>query len=147
MRLTRLTIANFRNLDGVDIPLAGSPVVVGENRVGKSNLVHAIRLVLDPGLSNAARRLGRDDFSDHLGDEPTASGAEIRVTLEVEDFGDDPGLMAALRHAVVSGSPMRARLTYRFGPRELEEGEEALSPEAYGWSIYGGGDDEPRRIP
>lgn len=38
IRLTRLTIKNFRNLDGVDIPLVGGPVVVGENRVGKSNL-------------------------------------------------------------------------------------------------------------
>ncbi len=147
MRLTHLTVTNFRNLDGVDIPLAGSPVVVGENRVGKSNLVHAIRLVLDPSLSNAARWLRREDFSDHLGDDPMASGTEIRVSLEVEDFGDDPGLMATLHHAVVSGNPLRARLTYRFGPRELEEDEEGLSAEAYGWSIYGGEDDEARRIP
>jgi hypothetical protein len=71
MRLTYLSITNFRNLDGVEIPLAGSPVVVGENRVGKTNLVHAIRLVLDPSLSNSARWLQIDDFSDHLGDDPT----------------------------------------------------------------------------
>ena len=147
MRLTHLTVTNFRNLDGIDIPLAGSPVVVGENRVGKSNLVHAIRLVLDPSLSNAARWLRSEDFSDHLGEDPMASGTEIRVSLEIEDFGDDPGLMATLRHAVVSGDPLRARLTYRFGPRELEEGEEGLSADAYGWTIYGGEDDEPRRIP
>jgi putative ATP-dependent endonuclease of OLD family len=147
MRLTHLTITNFRNLDGVDIPLAGSPVVVGENRVGKSNLVHAIRLVLDPSLTNAARWLRTEDFSEHLGDDPMALGTEVRVSLELEDFGDDPGLMATLRHAVVSGDPVRARLTYRFGPRDLEEGEEDLSADAYGWSIYGGEDDDPRRIP
>jgi predicted ATPase len=35
MRLSRLTISNFRNLDGVDIPLIGGPVIVGENRGGK----------------------------------------------------------------------------------------------------------------
>jgi putative ATP-dependent endonuclease of OLD family len=46
MRLTRLTIKNFRNLDGVNISLVGG-VIGGENRVGKSNPVHAIRLVLD----------------------------------------------------------------------------------------------------
>jgi superfamily I DNA/RNA helicase len=34
-----------------------------ENRVGKSNLLHAIRLVLDPSLSNAARWLRREDFN------------------------------------------------------------------------------------
>lgn len=147
MRLTRLTISNFRNLDGIDIPLAGSPVVVGENRVGKSNFVFAIRLVLDPSLSNAARGLRMEDFSESLGDDPIGSGEEIRVSLELEDFGDDAGLMAALRHAVVAGDPLRARVSYRFGPRELEEDEEELSADAYGWSIYGGEDDEPRRIP
>jgi putative ATP-dependent endonuclease of OLD family len=148
MRLTHLTIENFRNLDGLNVPLAGSPVVVGENRTGKSNLVQAIRLVLDPSLSNAARWLTKDDFSSHLGADPMATGAQIRVSLDVEDFEDDPGLMATLRHAIVAGSPLTARLTYRFGPRELEDGEEGLSPDAYGWSIYGGDDDdEPRRIP
>ena len=147
MRLTRLTISNFRNLDGVDVPLAGSPVIVGENRAGKSNLVYAIRLVLDPSLSNAARWLGPEDFSDSLGDDPMGASEEIIVSLQLEDFGDDPGLMATLRHAITDGEPLRARVTYRFGPRGLEEGEEALSHDAYGWSIYGGLDEEQRRIP
>jgi putative ATP-dependent endonuclease of OLD family len=150
MRLTRLTIKNFRNLDGVDIPLIGGPVIVGENRVGKSNLVHAIRLVLDSSLSSNARRLRAEDFSAHLGLDPMADGAEIRVSVELEDFGEDGGLMAALRHAIVSGDPLRARITYRFGPgelEELEEREEAFSPDAYQWSIYGREDENPQRIP
>jgi putative ATP-dependent endonuclease of OLD family len=147
MRLTRLTITNFRNLDGVDIPLGDGAVVVGENRVGKSNLVHAIRLVLDSSLSNAARRLRTEDFSGHLGADPMANGAEIRISVEIEDFGDDGRLMAVLRHAVISGDPLRARITYRFGPGELEEDEQALSADAYGWTIYGRDDDDPRRIP
>jgi putative ATP-dependent endonuclease of OLD family len=150
MRLTRLTIKNFRNLDGVDIPLVGGPVIVGENRVGKSNLVHAIRLVLDSSLSNKGRRLRAEDFSEYLGLDPIADGAEIRISVELEDFGEDGGLMAALRHAIVSGDPVRARITYRFGPGELEElqeGDEAFSPDAYQWSIYGREDENPRRIP
>src|SRR5687768_15318043 len=127
MRLTRLTIRNFRNLDGVDVPLDGSPLVVGENRVGKSNLVHAIRLVLDPSLSNAARWLSGEDFSESLGEDPITAGEEITISLEVKDFGDDPGLMATLRHAIVDGDPLRARITFRFGPRDFEEeGEEEL---------------------
>jgi putative ATP-dependent endonuclease of OLD family len=153
MRLTRLTIQNFRNLDGVDIPLVGSPVIVGENRVGKSNLVHAIRLVLDSSLSNAARRLRAEDFSDHLGPDPMAEGAEIRISIEIEDFGDDGRLMAVLRHAIVSGEPVCARVTFRFGPGELaqsdeeDEDETELSADAYSWAIYGRSDEEPRRIP
>jgi putative ATP-dependent endonuclease of OLD family len=150
MRLTRLTIKNFRNLDGMDIPLVGGPVIVGENRVGKSNLVHAIRLVLDSSLGNAARWLRTEDFSEHIGPDPMGNGAEIRISVELEDFGEDGGLMAALRHAIISGDPLRARITYRFGPGELEElgeGEEAFSRDAYQWTIYGREDENPQRIP
>jgi putative ATP-dependent endonuclease of OLD family len=150
MRLTRLTIKNFRNLDGVAVPLVRSPVIVGENRVGKTNLVHAIRLVLDTSLSNAARRLRTEDFSDYLGPDPMSDGAEVHIAIEIEDFGEDGRLMAALRHAIVSGDPMRARINYRFGPGELardEEEEQELSADAYKWAIYGRDDEDPRRIP
>jgi putative ATP-dependent endonuclease of the OLD family len=129
MRLTRLTIKNFRNLDGVDIPLVGGPVVVGENHVGKSNLVHAIRLVLDSSLSSKARWLRTEDFSEHLGLDPIGDGAEIRISVEIEDFGEDGGLMAALRHAIVSGDPVRRRRVRRLAaPDALERS--ALRPRA-----------------
>ena len=42
-----IRIENFRNFAELDVELAGSVVVVGENRVGKSNLVHALRLIFD----------------------------------------------------------------------------------------------------
>lgn len=144
MRMTRLAIKNFRNLDGIDVALVGSPVVVGENRVGKSNLVHAIRLILDPSLGSNLRKLRPEDFSDHLGPDPIASGEEILISIEVEDF-DDPPIKAVLAHAIIAGDPVRARLTYRFGPRELEDDEEP-HPDAYGWSIYGGFDEDPKPI-
>ena len=48
MRLSRLQIENFRNFDSVDIRLSDHAIFVGENKVGKSNLIHAVRLVLDP---------------------------------------------------------------------------------------------------
>ncbi len=46
MYLSRIRIENFRNFSLLDIALAGNVVVVGENRVGKSNLMYALRLVL-----------------------------------------------------------------------------------------------------
>jgi putative ATP-dependent endonuclease of OLD family len=147
VRLARIAVTNFRNLDGVDLVLAGSPVIVGENRSGKSNLVYAIRLVLDPGLPNSARMLTVEDFTDTLGSDPMGDGAEILISLELEDFGEDAGIMAALRHAIVSGDPLRARMTYRFGPGEIAAEEGDPRPDAYVWSIYGGPDARPRRIP
>jgi putative ATP-dependent endonuclease of OLD family len=45
MHLSRIKILNFRNFANLDVRLAGNVVVVGENRVGKSNLLHALRLM------------------------------------------------------------------------------------------------------
>jgi putative ATP-dependent endonuclease of OLD family len=53
MELSRISISNFRNFSAIDVSLAGSVVVVGENRVGKSNLLYALRLLLDPTLPTA----------------------------------------------------------------------------------------------
>lgn len=144
MRLSRLHVTNFRNLADVDIPLSGGAVIVGENRSGKSNLLHAIRLVLDPSLSSAQRKLTSDDFAESLGSDPMGDGCAIEVSIEVEDFEDDEGLVATLASALISGDPMRARLTYRYGPREEQEADDDVVP-AYDWTIYGG-DDESRRI-
>lgn len=141
MRLARVQVKNFRNLRDVDFSLAGGVVIVGENRAGKSNLIHAIRLVLDPSLSSLQRSLTREDFSEGLGPDPMAEGVEIEVSIELEEFDDDAGLVATLHPALVAGDPMRARLTYRFGPRDdgTDDG-----PPNYSWSIYGGGDPERR---
>jgi putative ATP-dependent endonuclease of OLD family len=62
MKLTRIYIRNFRNFREVDITLEGNAVIVGENRVGKSNLLYALRLIFDPTLPDSARQLGQGDF-------------------------------------------------------------------------------------
>lgn len=64
MFLSKLIIRNFRNFSDVTIPLAGNVVLLGENRVGKSNLLYAVRLVLDPTLPDSARQLKLSDFWD-----------------------------------------------------------------------------------
>ena len=55
MKLTRICIRNFRNFSEIDIALDGDVVIVGENRVGKSNLLYALRLIFDPSLPDSAR--------------------------------------------------------------------------------------------
>jgi len=137
VKLSRLQVTNFRNLEAVDIPLTGGAVIVGENRSGKSNLLHALRLVLDPSLSSIQRTLTSEDFSESLGRDPMGAGRTIEVSIQIEDFDDDEGLVAALAGALVSGDPIRARLTYRFAPRDDREDIEVP---AYEWSIFGGND-------
>ena len=48
MYLSRIKIKNFRNFSDLDVGLAGNIVVVGENRVGKTNLLYALRLIFTP---------------------------------------------------------------------------------------------------
>jgi putative ATP-dependent endonuclease of the OLD family len=36
MRLSKLSIRNFRNFRAVDIPLSGNAVFLGENRLGRA---------------------------------------------------------------------------------------------------------------
>ncbi len=64
MRLNKLSIRNFRNFQSIDIALSGNVVLLGQNRVGKSNLLFAIQLILDPTLPDSARQLKLIDFWD-----------------------------------------------------------------------------------
>ncbi|MFN7307801.1 MAG: AAA family ATPase, partial [Acetobacteraceae bacterium] len=50
MYLSRIMIKNFRNFCDLDVTLNGNVVIVGENRVGKSNLLFGLRLIFDPSL-------------------------------------------------------------------------------------------------
>ena len=59
MYRSRIRVENFRNFSKFDVQLSGNVVVVGENRVGKSNLLDALRLLFDPTLPDSARQLGR----------------------------------------------------------------------------------------
>jgi putative ATP-dependent endonuclease of the OLD family len=146
MQLDRLRVRNFRNLADLDVPLSPGTVVVGENRAGKSNLVHALRLVLDASLPNSDRQLRAEDFWDGLSDgsagwDPMAEGAVIDVTVEMSAFDDDPVLLAVLGDALISEDPVRARLTFRFAPRPTPSGEDPGSA-GYEWRIFGGEDED-----
>ncbi|MEZ5832913.1 MAG: AAA family ATPase [Dongiaceae bacterium] len=116
MRISRVKISNFANFSEIDVETGESIVIVGENKVGKSNFVRALQLILDPGLSERDRQLVLEHFWDGLGEDKL--GETIEVAVELTDFTDDPRLMAHLNDCVVDpGPPMVARLTYRFQPK------------------------------
>ena len=124
--IDRVTIRNFRNLANVDLRLPPGTVLVGENWSGKSNLIYAIRLVLDPILSGVDRQLSRDDFRDGLsggtdGWDPIAAGETAEISIEIVDFVNEPAIATALSDALVAADPPRAPLTCRFAPVEGQE--------------------------
>ena len=116
MHISRIEIRNFRNFKHLDLDLGPNAVVIGANRVGKSNLIHALRLVLDPTLPDSARYLRAEDFWDGL-PQPFA-GAEITVSVEISDFEGNTDAMALLQGALIQITPPIARLTYVFRPKQ-----------------------------
>jgi putative ATP-dependent endonuclease of OLD family len=146
--IDHIAVRNFRNLANVDLQLLPGTVLVGENRSGKSNLIHALRLVLDPTLSSADRQLGRDDFWDGLSDgtddwDPMAARDVIEVSIDIIDFADEPAVLAALCNALVTEDPPRARLTYRFAP---VDDEASGGKPKYRGKVFGG-DNEEQLVP
>lgn len=136
MRISRVIIKNFRNFRHLDVKLADHSVFLGENKVGKTNLLFAVRLILDPSLPDSMRRLRLDDFWDGL-PRPLTLEDVIEVTLEFRGFDKSENLLAVLADHLVKPDPMVARITYRFQP--LPNLKEPPRSEAdYEFVIFGG---------
>ncbi|KOG01261.1 putative nucleoside triphosphate hydrolase domain-containing protein [Pseudomonas syringae pv. aceris] len=135
MQLTRVAIRNFRNFKDLDVPLSGNIVVVGENRVGKSNLLYALRLLLDPSLADSARQLGQGDFWDGLG-EPLED-EKITILIEIQGFEEDVDLLAMLTDYRLDDDADTVRLTYELRPLP-NLGRFPASDEDYEFICFGG---------
>ncbi|MFF4590448.1 ATP-dependent endonuclease [Streptomyces sp. NPDC001388] len=121
LHISRIEIRNFRNFQHLVIDnFPAHAVIVGENGVGKSNLLEAIRLVLDPSLSDARRLLREEDIWEG---HPTglSGGAEVTIIVDLQGYDSDDDAKGVLSTATVDFAPYTARLTYRFAPRtEIE---------------------------
>jgi putative ATP-dependent endonuclease of OLD family len=158
LHIARVEVENYRNFHLLDLdPFPPAAVIVGENNVGKSNLLRALQLILDPDLPDSARRLRPEDvYEGHPGG--LAAGVTVRVAVELDGFADDEAAMAVLAKSLMRLDPPRARVEYVFAPRqpapagageigtlaeavafpETGEGASGLRPEDYDWQIRGG---------
>lgn len=141
MYLSRIRISNFRNFSELDVVLGGNVVVVGENRIGKSNLLYALRLIFDPALPDSSRQLNLSDFWDGL--KTPSTDDKIVVSVEIEDFEDDLDILALLTDFRLNDDPDTVRLTYEFRPRADLDGDPA-SDDDYDFICYGGEDEAKR---
>ena len=138
MHISRVVIRNFANFEELDIRTGEDMVIVGENKVGKSNFLRAIQLVLDPSLSERDRRLGLEHFWDGLGD--AKLGSVIEVSLEFTERAEDARLLRHLADCIVDvGPPFVGRVTYRYQPKPDLKGD-PTSMADYEYVIFGGVD-------
>jgi len=136
VRLSRLKIRNFRNFRNLDVSLGPDLVIVGENGVGKSNLIHALRLLIDPTLPDSARQLKDEDFWDGLS-RPLKAADRITISVDLVDFDKDADQLAILSDHLVSSDPVTARLTYVFQKAEKVKGDPKKEAD-YEFTCFGG---------
>lgn len=142
MRISRIGITNFRNFADLDVCLGEHAVIVGENKIGKSNLLHALRLILDPSLPDSVRKLREEDFWDGL-PRPLTKDHRITVSIDIADFEDNENQLAILAEHLVEPDPMVARLTYVWQPLPGLDGDPAKDSD-YEFFVYGGDRTENR---
>lgn len=89
MHLSKIKIKNFRNLREIDIDLkSGLNVIVGENNIGKTNLLTAVRAALNSFVSYGdSVRLNRDDIN--IGDDGKPSNSPIVIDLYFSNLTED----------------------------------------------------------
>lgn len=134
MRISRIQIQNFRNFHNLDLKLSDDAVIVGENKIGKSNLIYALRLILDPSLPDSARQLKEEDFWDGLA-RPLTKDDVITVSVEFADFEDNLKYLATLGECPISAEPMVSRLTYVFGAIGAQD-DDPIKESDYDFYIY-----------
>lgn len=135
MYLKNLIIQNFRNFESIDIPLSSNLVLLGENRVGKSNLLFAMRLVIDQTLPDSARQLRISDFWDGC---DLSKKPQIEIHLDFTDFEDDLYLTALLTDYRLAHDHKTIRLSYVFRCKAEITGL-PTSSEDFEFIVYGGG--------
>ncbi len=114
MRLSRIVIRGFRNFQHLDVEVNDAVTcIVGENNTGKTNLVLALRLAIDAGLSSTYRSLTHEDF---CAGTDISQPTQVMVSLEFRDFKKKDNEEGMLMHCVVADN--LARITYRFRPRK-----------------------------
>ncbi|MCL6574277.1 MAG: AAA family ATPase, partial [Bacillus sp. (in: Bacteria)] len=130
--ISKITIKNFRNFKEVDVALSHKQMIIGENNVGKTNLIKEIQLILDPKLSDEDRYLSESDFHDSL-EKPVETGEEIEIVIEIKGFEHNQNILSILSDATVSDEPPTLRLTYRYFPIPKTDGTYE-----YQYTIYQG---------
>ncbi|EMD1177389.1 AAA family ATPase [Vibrio harveyi] len=137
MHIAKVCIENFRNFQLLEINTDRNMVIVGENKVGKSNFLFALRLLLDPSLSEMDRYLSLDDFWDGLGDGKL--GSTIKISLEISNIDTSSATLAVLADGMINVDTRTAKITYEFKPKSSSV---TNSLNDYEYNIYLGNDSE-----
>lgn len=137
MYLSRLVIKNFRNLENIDVMLGEKMVLLGENGAGKSNLIEALRILLD---SSYRAVLGENDFT-RTGEEPFRGRTiEIHGYFSGINPEKDKDLLAVI-HDCHGKEENVYQISAVYRPRKDKKPEEATTEDDYELIRFGGGNE------
>ncbi|AQV99265.1 ATP-dependent endonuclease (plasmid) [Cupriavidus necator] len=128
MKIDYIELHQYRNFADAHINLARNTLVIGGNDVGKTNMVHALRVLLDKSLSDADIEPSARDF--HCS--PNGLQADtFRIRIAFSEVTQDAvlsqlkGYVSATGHFFLEFRASRADLTYAIcaghDPAALEE--------------------------
>lgn len=120
MHISKLALVNYRNFANATLRFSkGVNTLIGENGAGKTNVLRAIRLMLDDSMVRAAYRLDQSDFHRGLG---SWRGHWIIISVEFEDISADEAMQALFVHGTgigqVGGVVGRASYNLLFRPNK-----------------------------
>ncbi|MBT0118276.1 MULTISPECIES: ATP-dependent nuclease [Vibrio] len=85
MEISSLHLKGFRNFSDAIINFNSSTLVIGSNDIGKSNMLHSLRMLLDKSLSDADIEPSELDF--HIG--ANGSSEHVEITITFTDIKED----------------------------------------------------------
>jgi putative ATP-dependent endonuclease of OLD family len=140
MYISKIEIENYRNFRKVSFSTNSKIVIIGENKSGKTNLIQAIRLVLDDSLPDSKRYLEKNDFNFDINN-PIEKGEEITISIEFSDFSNDKKLLSIFCDYLIAKDV--AKITYKYSPKteiveQKKKSGEKLNINDYMYYFYGG---------
>jgi len=83
MKIKSVSISGFRNFKEVIVPFTEKTLIIGANDIGKTNLIYALRLLLDRTLSDADLEPLDSDFYAH------EDSDKFSIRIEFVEVNDD----------------------------------------------------------
>lgn len=131
MHIAKVEISGFRNFYNSEINFEKKTLVIGSNDVGKTNLIYAIRLLLDRALSDLDLEPTESDF--HIKENGKVAD-EFSVRILFSDINEDavisifPGKISVNKNLLLVFTAVRKDLSYRlYAGRDSDHLEEINS--------------------
>lgn len=116
MKIDYVELKQYRNFADAHINFAKNSLVIGSNDVGKTNMIHALRLLLDKSLSDAdIEPSPRDFYCANVGAQADTFSIRIAFSEVIQDAvrSQLKGFVSATGHFFLEFHADRADLSYK----------------------------------